>query len=435
VNNELTDFSSDISGFYKLSLEERQHKLVKLLNLNQEEFELLRTLGYFSPSQIDRLIENVVGSYQLPLGIAFNFKINSKDYIIPMVIEEPSVVAAASKIAKIARENGGFVSDEVKSIMISQIQLTNVKDIDKAKENLSINKEKILGIANEQDPLLNQLGGGAKDLEVRELETRKGKMLILHLIVDVRDAMGANIVNTMAEAVTPFIEDICEAKIYLRIVSNLAMHRIAKCRAVFDKDLLGGEEVVEGILNAYEFAVADPYRATTHNKGIMNGIVALTLATGNDTRAIEAGAHAYASIGGNYKPLTKFDLDSEGNLVGEIEIPLAFGIIGGITRSHPMARLALKILRVESAGELAQVAAALGLAQNVGALRALASEGIQKGHMALHSRNIAKLAGASEEIIEEVAKRMVKDKKIRVDYAKEIIELISNSNRLYERNY
>ncbi|MHA1350854.1 MAG: hydroxymethylglutaryl-CoA reductase, degradative [Promethearchaeota archaeon] len=426
----MTDFDSNISGFYKLSLEERQHKLVKLLNLNQEEFELMRTLGYFSPSQIDRLIENVVGSYQLPLGIAFNFKVNKKDYIIPMVIEEPSVVAAASKIAKIARESGGFVSEEVKSIMISQIQLTNVEDIDKAKESIAKNKDKILSIANEQDPLLNQLGGGAKDIEVREIETRKGKMLILHLLVDVRDAMGANVVNTMAEAVSPYIEDICNAKIYLRIVSNLATHRIAKSRAMFDKDLLGGAEVVEGILNAYEFAVADPYRATTHNKGIMNGIVALTLATGNDTRAIEAGAHAYASLGGSYKPLTKFDLDSEGNLVGEIEIPLAFGIIGGITRTHPMARLALKILNVESSGELAQVAAALGLAQNVGALRALASEGIQKGHMALHSRNIAKLAGASDEIIEEVVKRMIKDKKIRVDYAKEIIELISKSKNL-----
>lgn len=430
MNNDLTDFSSDISGFYKLSLEERQNQLVKLLNLNQEEFELLRTLGYFSPSQIDRFIENVVGSYQLPLGIAFNFKINSKDYIIPMVIEEPSVVAAASKIAKIARKKGGFVSDEVKSIMISQIQLTNVQDIDIAKENLAKNKQKILSIANEQDPLLNQLGGGAKDLEVREIETRKGKMLILHLLVDVLDAMGANVVNTMAEAVSPYIEELCNAKIYLRIVSNLTTHRIAKSRATFDKDLLGGEEVVEGILNAYEFAVADPYRATTHNKGIMNGVIALVLATGNDTRAIEAGAHAYASLGGNYKPLTKFNLDSEGNLVGEIEIPLAVGIIGGITRTHPMARLALKILNVESAGELAQVAAALGLAQNVGALRALASEGIQKGHMALHSRNIAKLAGAPDEIIEEVAKRIVKDKKIRVDYAKEIIELISKSKNL-----
>ena len=426
----MTDFSSEFSGFYKLPLEERQHQLVKLLNLNQEEFELMRTLGYFLPSQIDRLIENVVGSYQLPMGLAFNFKINSKDYIVPMVIEESSVVAAASKIAKIAREHGGFVSDEVKSIMISQIQLTKVKDIDKAKEDIVKNKEKILSIANEQDPILNQLGGGAKDLEIREIETRKGKMLIVQLLVDVKDAMGANVVNTMAEAVSPYIEDICNAKIYLRIVSNLATHRIAKSRAVFDKNLLGGEEVVEGILNAYEFAVADSYRATTHNKGIMNGIIALTLATGNDTRAIEAGAHAYASISGCYKPLTKFDVDSEGNLVGEIEIPLALGIIGGITRSHPMARLALKILNVGSAGELAQVAAALGLAQNVGALRALASEGIQKGHMALHSRKIVKLASVSDEIIEEAAERMITDKKIQVGSAKEIIELISKSKNL-----
>ena len=424
------DFSSDISGFYKLSLEERQQQLVKLLNLNREEIDLIKTLGYFSSSQIDRFIENVVGIYQLPLGIAFNFTVNDKDYIIPMVIEEPSVVAAASKIAKRAREKGGFRSDEVKSIMISQIQITKLKDIDSAKENIAKNKEKILSLANEQDPLLIQLGGGAKDLEVREIQTRKGKMLILHLLVDVLDAMGANIVNTMAEAVSPYIENLCDGKIYLRIVSNLTTHRIAKCRAVFDKNLLGGEEVVEGILNAYEFAYADPYRATTHNKGIMNGIIALTLATGNDTRAIEAGAHAYASLSGQYKPLTKFDLDSEGNLIGQIEIPLAFGVIGGITRTHPMARLALKILRVESAGELAQVAAALGLAQNVGALRALVSEGIQKGHMALHSRNIAKSAGAPEEIIEEVAKKMVKDKKIRVDYAKEIIEIISKSKNL-----
>jgi len=417
----MQEIRSDISGFYKLSLEERQNQLAKLINLKHEEIKLLQALGYFTPTQIDTLIENVIGSYQLPLGIALNFRINGKDYILPMVIEEPSVVAAASNAAKIARKNGGFQSEEVKSIMISQIQITQLKDIAAAKEILVRNKEKILKIANEQDPLLNKLGGGALDIEIREIETKKGKMVILHLLVNVLDAMGANVVNTMAEAVSPYIEEISEGKIYLRIVSNLATHRIAKCKAVFDKNLLGGEEVVEGILNAYEFALADPYRATTHNKGIMNGIIALTLATGNDTRAIEAGAHAYASLSGKYKPLTKFKSDSDSNLVGKIEIPLALGIVGGMTKIHPMARLALKILGVKSAEELSQIAAALGLAQNVAALRALAAEGIQKGHMVLHSRNIAKTAGVPDELIEKVAKKLVQDGKIRVDYAKEIL--------------
>ena len=420
----MNGFRSDISGFYKLTLNDRQNKLAQIVNLDQDEIKLLKTLGYFTADQIDTLIENVVGSYQLPMGVALNFKVNGKNYIIPMVIEEPSVIAAASNMAKVARKLGGFQSEKVKSVMISQIQLTNVQNIESAKEKLLNNKEHILDIANEQDPLLTKLGGGAFDVEVREIDTRKGKMIILHLLVDVLDAMGANVVNTMAEAVSPYIEKLCGAKIYLRIVSNLTTQRLAKCRAVFDKDLLGGENVVEGILNAYEFALADPYRATTHNKGIMNGVVALAQATGNDTRAIEAGAHAYASLGGNYRPLTKFELDSEGNLVGEIEIPLALGIIGGLTRNHHMARLALKILNVESAEELSQVAAALGLAQNVGALRALASEGIQKGHMSLHSRNIAKLAGVPDCLVEEVAKKIVEDKKIRVDYAKEVLKEI-----------
>ncbi len=425
----MQEIRSDISGFYKLSLEERQHQLAKLINLKHEEIKLLQALGYFTPTQIDTLIENVIGSYQLPLGIALNFRINGKDYILPMVIEEPSVVAAASNAAKIARKNGGFQSEEVKSIMISQIQITQLKDIAAAKEILVKNKKKILKIANAQDPLLNKLGGGAIDIEIREIETKKGKMVILHLLVNVLDAMGANVVNTMAEAVSPYIEEISEGKIYLRIVSNLATHRIAKCKAIFDKNLLGGEEVVEGILNAYEFALADPYRATTHNKGIMNGIIALTLATGNDTRAIEAGAHAYASLGGKYKPLTKFKSDSDGNLVGEIEVPLALGIVGGMTKIHPMARLALKILGVKSAEELSQIAAALGLAQNVAALRALAAEGIQKGHMTLHSRNIAKLAGVPDNLIEEVANKIVEDKKIRVDYAKEVLkEIVKRKN-------
>jgi hydroxymethylglutaryl-CoA reductase len=423
----MNGFRSDISGFYKLSLNERQQLLAKLVNLSDDDIELLQNLGYFSVSQIDTLIENVVGSYQLPFGLAFNFKINDKDYLIPMVIEEPSVVAAASNAAKMARKQGGFRSEKVKSVMISQVQITQIKDIEKAKIKLMSNKEEILKIANEQDPILNKLGGGAFDFEIRELETRKGKMLILHLLVDVLDAMGANVVNTMAEAISPYIEELCKGEIYLRIVSNLATHRIAKCRAIFDKDLLGGKEIVQGILNAYEFALEDPYRATTHNKGIMNGIVALTLATGNDTRAIEAGAHAYASLKGKYSPLTKFEVNKEGNLVGEIEIPLALGIIGGMTKIHPMARLALKILNVKSAEELSQVAAALGLAQNVAALRALVSEGIQKGHMALHSRNIAKLAGIPEDLIDKVARKLVEDKKIRVDYAQEILKKIKNS--------
>ena len=426
----MKEFCSDISGFYKLSFEERQQKISKIVNLNQEEIKILQNLGYFTTSQIDTLIENVVGSYQLPFGLAFNFKINNKDYIIPMVIEEPSVVAAASNAAKFARKHGGFHSENVKSIMISQIQITQLDDIEIAKRSILENKDRILKIANEQDPFLNELGGGAFDFEIRELDTRKGKMLILHLLVDVLDAMGANVVNTMAEAVSPFIEELSEGKIYLRIVSNLASHRIAKSKATFDKDLLGGDQVVEGILNAYEFALADPYRATTHNKGIMNGIVALTIATGNDTRAIEAGAHAYAALKGQYSPLTKLQVDSDGNLVGEIEIPLALGIIGGMTKIHPMARLALKILNVKSANELSQIAAALGLAQNVAALRALASEGIQKGHMTLHSRNIAKLAGVPEELIEEVARKLVEDKKIRVDYAKEILQRIVNEKNL-----
>ena len=423
------EINSSISGFYKIPIEERQKVIIELFDLNDEEIILLQNYGYFKPSQLDTLIENVIGSYQLPLGIACNFKINNKDYLIPMVIEEPSVVAAASNAARFARKRGGFHSENVKSVMFSQIQITNLKDIKNARQNLIKNKNEIIKIANEQDPILNRLGGGAYDFEIRKLTTKKGTMLILHLLIDVLDAMGANVVNTMAEAVSPYIEELCGGKIYLRIVSNLATHRIAKCKAVFDKDLLGGVEVVDGIMNAYEFALADPYRATTHNKGIMNGIVALTLATGNDTRSIEAGAHAYAALKGRYSPLTKFQVDSEGNLVGEIEIPLALGIIGGMTKIHPMARLALKILNVKSANELSQVAAALGLAQNVAALRALASEGIQKGHMTLHSRNIAKLAGVPEELIEKVAKKLVEDKKIRVDYAKELEKLFQKGRR------
>jgi hydroxymethylglutaryl-CoA reductase len=426
----MSGYNSEISGFYKFSMKKRRELLSKLIKFNDNDIKLLENLGYFTEAQIDTLIENVIGSYQLPIGIACNFKVNNKDYLIPMVIEEPSVVAAASNAAKMARKHGGFQSEDVKSVMISQIQITQLQDINLAKKKIIDNKDLILKIANEQDPLLNELGGGAIDFEIRELDTQKGKMLILHLLVNVLDAMGANVVNTMAEAVSPYIEELSGGKIYLRIISNLAIHRIARCKATFDKELLGGDKVVEGILNAYEFALADPFRATTHNKGIMNGIVALTLATGNDTRAVEAGAHSYAALKGQYSPLTKFQVDSDGNLIGEIEIPLALGIIGGMTKIHPMAQLSLKMLNIKSANELSKVAAALGLAQNVAALRALASEGIQEGHMALHSRNIAKLAGVPENLIEKVANKLVEDKKIRLDYAKEILKRILNNENL-----
>ncbi|MHA1755491.1 MAG: hydroxymethylglutaryl-CoA reductase, degradative [Promethearchaeota archaeon] len=383
----MKDYHSDISGFYDLSVKERQKIICEMVELSEEEKLILKNFGYHTPEQMDLYVENVIGSYQLPLGIACNFKINGKDYLIPMVTEEPSVIAAASKAAKIARKHGGFSCDPVKSVMIGQIQVMNIKSLE-FYDQLFERRNEIIKIANEQDPVLKELGGGAFDVRIREIMTNRGNMIIIHLLVNVIDAMGANVVNTMAEAVAPFIEEISGGKVLLKIVSNLALERLARAKATFDKDLLGGEKIVDNILYAYEFALADPFRATTHNKGIMNGISALALATGNDTRAIEAGAHAYASLRDYYKPLTSFKKDKEGNLVGKIEVPLPMGLIGGMTKTHPMARIALKILRVKSAEELSQVAAALGLAQNVAALRALSDEGIQSGHMKLHRRKV-----------------------------------------------
>ncbi|MBD3229621.1 MAG: hydroxymethylglutaryl-CoA reductase, degradative [Candidatus Lokiarchaeota archaeon] len=426
----MSTYKSDLSGIYKLSISERQKLISRLTELDEREKSILKDFGYFSSTKLNTMIENVIGSYQLPLGIATNFKINEKDYLIPMVIEEPSVVAAASKAAKIARKNGGFTTEEVKPVMISQIQITKLKDIKIAKELILRNKSEILKIANQQDPILTKLNGGAIDIEVRELSTFRGPMLILHLLVNVLDAMGANIVNTMAEAVAPYVEELCGGKVYLRIVSNLATQRIAKCTAIFDKDLLGGSHVVDGILDAYAFAKTDPYRAATHNKGIMNGIVALTLATGNDTRAIESGAHTFAALEGKYKPLSDFEINEEGNLVGKLEMPLALGIIGGMTKVHPMARISLKILGVKSSAELSQVAISLGLAQNVAALRALVSEGIQKGHMALHARNIAKLANVPDNLIEKVTSIMIEDEIFRLDHAKNILKRLQKGENL-----
>jgi len=370
---------------------------------------------------LERMIENVIGAMPIPIGIATNFRINDKDYLIPMAIEEPSVVAAASNAAKGARETGGFRASATDPIMIGQVQITQIKDVKAAVDAILKDKTELLAEANAVDPMLVKLGGGARDLLVREIESMTGTMVVVHILVDVRDAMGANAVNSMAEKIAPRLERITGGKVYLRILSNLAVHRLGRATAVWTKEFLGGDEVVDGIIEAYSFADADIYRCATHNKGIMNGIIAVALATGNDTRALEAGAHTYASIHGKYKPLTQWRKNENGDLVGTIEVPIAVGLIGGATKSHPVARTNLKILGVQSSTEFAAVLASVGLAQNLAALRALAAEGIQKGHMRLHARNIAASAGVPPELVDEVADRMVEERAIRMDRAQEIL--------------
>lgn len=410
-----------LPGFYKLSVEERLKKVAEIAKLSEEEVRSVISTAKLPIEIADRMIENVIGTFELPLAIATNFLIDGKDYLIPMVIEEPSVVAAASNAAKMAREGGGFVTDYTSPIMIGQIQLVDVKNPFSAKFEILRNKEEIIAKANECDPVLLKVGGGCKDVEVRIIDSMVGKMVVVHLLVDVRDAMGANAVNTMCEKVAPFVARIANAKAHLRIISNLAVYRLARAKAIFKKEVIGGEEVVEGIIKAYAFAEADPFRCATHNKGIMNGISALMIATGNDFRAVEAGAHGYAAING-YKPLTKYEVLENGDLVGFIEVPIQAGIIGGATQTNPIAKICLKILGVKSGEELARVSAAVGLAQNFAALRALATEGIQRGHMELHARNIAIMAGARGEEIDKIAEKMVQDGKIRVDYAKELLQ-------------
>ena len=414
--------TSRIPGFYKLSIEERMKIVKEFAGLTDDEVKLLQSTGSLSLELADRMIENVVGAIPIPIGIAVNFLINGRDYLIPMAIEETSVVAAASYGAKMTRSKGGIFTSSTDPIMIGQIQTVKVKDPYYARMAILDAKDKILEKANEQDPLLVSLGGGAKDLRVKVIHTMRGPMVITELLVNCKDAMGANAVNTMAEAVAPLIERITGGRVVLRIVSNLATERLARAWTVVDKKEVGGEEVVDGILDAYAFAAADPYRAATHNKGILNGIIAVALATCNDHRAIEAGAHAYAARTGFYSPLSVWEKNEDGDLVGSIELPLAVGIIGGATKVHPIARIALKILGVKTAQELAEVMAAVGLAQNLAALRALAHEGIQRGHMSLHARNIAIMAGATGELIDIIAERMVEERKIRMDRAKELLE-------------
>ena len=414
--------TSVIPKFYNLPFEEKLRIVKDFAGLTDEEVAILKNSGSLPIEIAERMIENVVGVAHIPLGVAVNFIINGKPYLIPMAIEEPSVVAAASHAAKLAAAKGGFFTSSTEPIMIGQIQVVGVDKPEKAKADLLLEKERILEEANKQDPVLVSMGGGAKDLNVKVLNTFRGPMVIAELHVDCRDAMGANAVNTMAEAVAPLIERITGGKVLLRIISNLATFRLARAKTVIDKNVLGGEGIVDGIVDAYAFAAADPYRCATHNKGIMNGVTAVVLATGNDTRAIEAGAHAYAARSGHYSPLTTWEKDENGDLVGTIELPVAVGIVGGATRTNPIAKIALKILGVKTARELGEVLAAVGLAQNLAALRALVKEGIQRGHMSLHARNIAISAGATGELIDLVAERMVQERKIRIDRAKEILE-------------
>jgi len=422
---------SRIPGFYKLNLKKRIKELERFSNLSEEEKKVLETQGALTTEQADRMIENVIGTYNLPLAVAANFLINKKDYFIPMVIEEPSVVAGASFAAKLMREGGGITTSSTGSIMIGQIQTVDVVDPYGAKMDILASKDKILDLANKQDPMLVKSGGGARDVEVRILDhTPQGPMLITHLFIDTKDAMGANAINTMCEAAAPLIEEITGGRVYLRILSNLAEKRLVRAKGMvpkqaLDTKLFKGEEIIEGILKAYAFAVADPYRAITHNKGIMNGIDAVVIATGNDWRAVEAGAHIYAVRSGQYRPLTVWEKDKKGNLIGSIELPMAVGLIGGATKVHPMAKIAVKILGVTSANELGEVIAAEGLAQNLAILRVLATEGIQKGHMALHAKNVAVLAGATGELIDLVVEKMIEEKKIRLDRAKELVEKLA----------
>lgn len=414
-------FSSRIPDFYNKTTEERRKIIAEMLSLSKKDISILQ--GKETAEDIfEILIENVVGMVSLPLGIATNFIVNGKDYLVPMVIEESSVVAAASHAAKIARGKGGFIAEYSGSFAIGQLQVCDVKDIELAKKRLIAYKSELLDIANTTNEILCKLGGGAKDIELKTIQGNLDSYLLLHLIVDVKDAMGANAVNTMLEALKIRVEELSEGRVLLRIISNHATKRTVKVTAVFSKESLGGEEVVNNILRAYDLADNDIYRCTTHNKGIMNGIVAVLQATGNDTRAIEAGAHSFAAKEGRYSSLTKYEKNAEGDLIGSMEIPLSLGILGGAINVHPTYKLALKILGVSSSEEFANVVAAVGLAQNLAALRALVSEGIQEGHMALHARNIAMTAGAEGEEVEIVANQLIECGSITYDMAKQILD-------------
>lgn len=436
--------SSRIPGFYKLSMEERHAKIVDSSQLTHEDL-LPYTDGGLTLEDADHMIENVVGTQSLPVGIGLNFQVNGKDVLVPFVIEEPSVVAGASFMAKLVREGGGFQATTDEPHMIGQMQVLDLEDVNTARLKIYEYKAALLAEADDIDPILKKFGGGARDLEVRIIaDSPIGPFLVVHLIYDVRDAMGANAVNTACERLAARIEDITGGRVHLRILTNLADRRLARARCSIpveelafrvgtetDPDLsehegraYTGQEVRDGIIEAWAFAASDPYRAATHNKGIMNGVDAVVIATGNDWRAIEAGAHAYACRSGKYNALSTWGKNADGNLVGTLEMPMAVGIVGGATKVHPAAQAAIKLMGVKTASELAEIIVSVGLAQNLAALRALATEGIQRGHMSLHARQVAIAAGAEGELIEKIAAQMVAEKTVRIDRAEEIIKSI-----------
>jgi hydroxymethylglutaryl-CoA reductase len=437
--------SSRISGFYNLAPVERQRIVADWAALSDEQAASLRALlgvpGGLGLEQADKMVENVVGTYGLPLGIATNFVVNGRDVLVPMAIEEPSVVAGASFAARLARAGGGFHAETTEPLMIGQMQVTGVPDLGNACSKVEAGKQRLLDLANSTDPVVVSLHGGARDIEVREIpESPAGPLLVVHLLYDCRDAMGANMVNTACEALAPLVEELTGGRVNLRILSNLADRRLARARCVVPaKELavegMSGDLVAQRIVEAYALAAVDPYRAATHNKGIMNGVDAVVMATGNDWRAIEAGAHAYAARDGLYRSLSTWSyapgVEAEGTggrLVGSVELPMAVGTVGGATRVHPLARFALQLMGVQSARDLAEIIASVGLAQNLAAIRALATEGIQKGHMALHARQIAIAAGASTSEVDAVTAVLVAERQVRVDRAKEVLTKIRAEN-------
>jgi hydroxymethylglutaryl-CoA reductase len=419
--------SSRLPGFYNLELDQRLVELGREAGLSSESLQALRGTAGLAPEQAAHMIENAVGVFGLPLGVAVNFEVNGRDVLVPMAIEEPSVVAGASFMAKLARAGGGFTCRTTSPEMIAQIQVLDIPDMQLAQRRIEGAREEILTLADATDPVIRRLGGGARDLEIMVLDdTPVGPMLVLHLIFDTRDAMGANTLNTAAESLSPEIERLSGGRTHLRILSNLADRRLAaaSCRIPSDALAFGEfshERVRDGIVEAWAFAAADPYRAATHNKGIMNGIDAVVIATGNDWRAVEAGAHAYAAREGRYTSLSRWSVGREGELIGDLELPMAVGIVGGATRVHPTAKACLELMGVSTSRELAEIIVAVGLAQNLAALRALATEGIQRGHMGLHARQIAIAAGAQGDQVEEVARQLVSEGAVRLDRAQQLV--------------